>query len=319
VGSIAAAARHDRACDPLNASTEALRQQRACSTQITPLWHLEPKDDRAHRIELGLVAPTTEAVHLAVGAIGGEGQWIVEQIELGDWTPPERKPGPLAELPAATSPEPLPLGWEPPDSLDGRWRTVGDEREMVTDVNGLRITFPAKVTVAQGVRHEMEVLVTNRGNVEKDLTISLQGPPGAYMPTFTVPFAAGGTTLFRPPVQVLRVGNQWGKVKLSSGSQTVEAPIEVVCEPHYPAIGICADSQSLTSSPPDVRQLAQFLHICMPGKPAPTSTTSQQLNEVASQIILSLPLGNDASAALARARAAQVNWTTSLVGLSLPP
>ncbi len=288
------------------------------SSQITPLWHLEPKDNRAHRIELGLVAPATEAVHLAIGAVGGEGQWLVERIELGDWTPPERKPGPLADLPAATSPEPLPVGWEPPDSLDGRWRTVGTEREMVTDVSGLRITFPAKVTVAQGVRHEMEVLVTNRGNVEKDLTISLQGPPGVYMPTFTVPFAGGGTTLFRPPVQMLQVGNHWVKVELSSGSQTVEVPIEVVCAPRYPAIGICADSQSLASSLVDVRQLAQFLHMRMPEEPVPTSTTSQQLNEVAGQIILSLPLANDASAMLASARAAQVNWMTSLVGLYLP-
>ena len=73
--------------------------------QITPLWHMEPIDDRAHRIELGLVAPATEAVHLAIGAVGGEGQWLVDEIELSDWTPPERKPGPLAELPAATSPE----------------------------------------------------------------------------------------------------------------------------------------------------------------------------------------------------------------------
>ena len=40
--------------------------------------------------------------------------------------------------------------------------------------------------------------------------------------------------------------------------------------------------------------------------------------EVAGQIILSLPLGNDASAVLARANAAQVNWMTSLVGLYLP-
>jgi len=287
-------------------------------TQITPLWHLEPKDDRAHRIELGLVAPATEAVRLAIGAVGGEGQWLVERIELGDWTPPECKPGPLAELPAATSRELLPVGWEPPDSLDGRWRTVGTEREMVTDVNGLRITFPAKVTVAQGVRHEMEVLVTNRGNVEKDLTISIQGPPGAYMPTFTVPFAAGGTTLFRPPVQMLQVGNHWVKVKLSSGSQTIEVPIEVVCEPRYPAVGICADPESFASSPPEVRQLAEFLHIRIPKSPALTSTTSQQIDEVAGQIILSLPLGNDASAILARASAAQVNWTTSLVGLYLP-
>ncbi len=287
-------------------------------TQITALWHLEPKDDRAHRIELGLVAPTTEAMHLAIGAVGGEGQWIVEQIQLGDWTPPERKPGPLAELPAATSPEPLPVGWEPPDSLDGRWRTVGTDREMVTDVSGLRITFPAKVTVAQGVRHEMEVLVTNRGNVEKDLTISLQGPPGAYMPTFTVPFAGGGTTLFRPPVQMLQVGNHWIKVKLSSGSETVEVPIEVVCEPRYPAVGICADPQSLASSLPDVRQIAQFLHLRMPEDPASVSAAIQGPTKVAGQTILSLPLGSDASAMLAGANAAQVNWTTSLVGLYLP-
>ena len=287
-------------------------------TQITPLWHLEPKDDRAHRIELGLVAPATEAVHLAIGAVGEEGQWLVEQIELSDWTPSERKPGPLADLPAATSPEPLPVGWEPPDSLDGRWRTVGTDREMVTDVNGLRITFPAKVTVAQGVRHELEVLVTNRGNVEKDLTISLQGPPGAYMPTFTVPFAAGGTTLFRPPVQMLLTGRHWVKARLSSGSETVEVPIEVVCEPRYPALGICADPESLASSLPDVRQLSQFLHLRMPEKPAPTSTASRQLNEVAGQIILSLPIGNDASAILTHANAAQGNWMTSLVGLYLP-
>ncbi len=287
-------------------------------TQITPLWHLEPKDDRAHRIELGLVAPATETVHLAIGAVDGEGQWIVEDIELSDWTAPERKPGPLADLPAATSPEPLPLGWEPPSSLDGRWRTVGTDREMVTDVSGLRITFPAKVTVAQGVRHEMEVLVTNRGDVEKDLTISLQGPPGAYMPTFTVPFAGGGTTLFRPPVQMLHIGNHWIKVILSSGSETVEVPIEVVCKPRYPAVGICADPESLVSSLPDVHKLTQFLHLRMPEDPASVSAAIQGLTKMAGQIILSLPLGNDTSAMLTHANAAQVNWTTSLVGLSLP-
>jgi len=286
--------------------------------QITPLWHLEVKDDRNHKIELGLVAHRTEALRLAIGAVGGEGQWTVEDIELSDWTALERKPGPLADLPAATSPEPLPVGWEPPDSLDGRWRTVGTEREMLTDVNGLRITFPAKVTVAQGVRHEMVVLVTNRGDVEKDLTISLQGPPGAYMPTFTVPFAAGGTTLFRPPVQMLQVGNHWIKVKLSSGSETVVVPIEVVCEPRYPTIGISLDLEPLATALPDLREIAQFLQMRMPAEFALTSTTSQQLNEVAGQVILSLPLGNDASTMLARAKATQVNWMPSLVGLYLP-
>jgi len=287
-------------------------------SQVTSLWHLEPKDNRAHRIELGLVAPPTEAVRLAIGAAGGKGQWQVEQIELDGWTPPERKPGPLAEMPAATSPEPLPVGWEPSDSLDGRWRTVGTSREMVTDVNGLRITFPAKVMLTQGVRHEMEVLVTNRGNVEKDLTIGLQGPPGTYMPTFTVPFAAAGTTLFHPPVQTLQVGNYWVKVKLSSGSQTVETPLEVVCEPRYPVVGICGDPELLASSLPGVRQLSQSLYLRMPEKPAPTSITNQQLSKVAGQIILSLPLRSDASAMLAGDRVAQVNWMTSLVGLYLP-
>ncbi len=286
--------------------------------QVTPLWHLEPKDGRMHRIELGLVTHRTEPLRLAIGIVGGEGEWSVEQIELNDWTVPEYKPGPLADLPVATSPEPLALGWEPPDSLDGRWRTVGTEREMVTNVNGLRITFPAKVMLTQGVRHEMEVLVTNRGDVEKDLTISLQGPPGAYMPTFTVPFAAGGTTLFRPPVQMLQIGNHWVKVKLSSGSQTIEVPLEVVCEPRYPAVGICADSESLASSLPDVHQLAQFLHLRIPLKPESTAVVSQQLNKVAGQIILSLPVGNDTSAVLAGANAAQGNWMTSLVGLHLP-
>ncbi len=287
-------------------------------TQITPLWHLELKDNKVHTIELGMAAPATEAVRLAIGAVGGEGEWSVEQIELSAWTPPERKPGPLADLPAATSPEPLPVGWEPSGSLDGRWRMVGTEQEMVTSVNGLQITFPAKVTVAQGVRHELDVLVTNRGDVEKDLTISLQGPPAVYMPTFTVPFAAGGTTLFHPPIQMLQVGKHWIKLKLSSGSQTVEVPLEVVCEPRFPAIGICGEPQSLASSPPQLRQLAQFFHMRMPEEPVPTSTISQQLNEAAGQIILSLPLEDDASAILARAKAVQGNRMPSLVGLYLP-
>jgi len=287
-------------------------------TQVTPLWHLEVKDDRNHKIKLGLVVPTTEAVRLAIGALGGEGQWTVEDIELSDWTHLERKAGPLAELPAATSPEPLPVGWEPPGSLDGRWRTVGTEREMVTDVSGLRITFPAKVTLTQGIRHEMDVLVTNRGGVEKDLTISLQGPPGAYMPTFTVPFAAGGTTLFRPPIQMLHLGHHWIKTILACGSETVEIPIEVVCEPRYPAVGISLDLESLPASLTQVSQLSQFWHILVPKDSASATVDSQQLNKTAGQVIISLPLESDAEAMLARAQAAQVNWMTSLIGLHLP-
>ncbi len=286
--------------------------------QITPLWHLDLNDDREHRIELGLVLPSNEPVRLAIGAVGGEGQWIVEEIELSDWTPAEYQPGPMAHLPLANGPEPLPVGWEPEDSLDGRWRRVGIGKEIVTVVNGLRVSLPAEVTVEQGVRGAGAVFVTNRSTRTRELTISLQGPPGAYMPTFMAPFAGGGTTRFRLPLQMLVTGKHWLKLMLSSGTETAAIPLRVNCEKRYPALGLCADWDALTATTFPRGALAQFLCARLPEDLPTGDYLGPVLSRNPGQTVLALPLLHDLSAVMAESDSEQASRVMSLVGLYLP-
>ncbi len=286
--------------------------------QITPLWHLDLNDDRGHRIEVGLVLPGNEPVRLAIGAVGGEGEWLVEEIELSDWTPSEYQPGPRAHLPLGNGPEPLPVGWEPEDSLDGRWRRVGIGKEIVTVVNGLRVSLPAEVTVEQGVRGAGAAFVTNRGTREKELTFSLQGPPGAYMPTFTAPFAAGGTTRFRLPLQMLVTGKDWLKLILSSGTETAAIPLLVNCEQRFPAIGLRADWDALTATTFPRGTLLQFLYARLPEDLPTGDYLGPVLSRNPGQTVLALPLLRDLSAVMADSDSEQASRVMSLVGLYLP-
>ncbi len=285
---------------------------------ITPLWHLGLTDGRSHKVELGLVAAATGTARLAIGAYGGEGQWQVDEIAIGEWTPPPQHAGPTAGLPAATSPRPLPPDWEPDGSLDGCWRSAGPEQEIVTAVNGLRISFPAEVTVDQGVRHGAIAFVTNRGEVEKELTVSIQGPPGIYMPTFTVPFAAGGTTFFRPPLQALVTGKHWIKLTFSSGGETALVPVMVNCERRYPLLGIALDWANAEPFLLGRGDPTQFLHIQVPPPLLNAQSTTRVVSASRRHVIMSLPLGHDLSVVSAVPDAEQGRRLLSLVGFYLP-
>ncbi len=286
--------------------------------QITPLWHLEFNDGREHRVELGLVLPGNEPVRLAIGAPGGPGEWRVTEIELAEWTPPRQEDGPTAELPPATSLEPLPLGWEPEGSLDGRWRRVGAGKEIVVEVGGLSISLPAEIGAEQAVRGGATAYVSNRGDAEKELTISLQGPTGAYMPTFTVPFAGGGMTRFRPPVQMLVTGKHWIKLILSCGGETAAIPVLVECEKRYPALGLAADLSALASKVLHRDQLLQFFHVRLPEELPAADTVRQVLGPEPGQTILDLPLLRDLSDVMTGYDSQPASRLMSLVSFYLP-
>ena len=209
---------------------------------IAPLWRIElPADAQWHLLRVGLVVRRREEapLRLALGITGEEGVWQVDDVLIEQYLPPVQPGGgPGADIPPAVSPPALPPDWEPAGDLDAVRRAVGSEEELVVNVNGLDVGMAARVTVPPGIRQGLLTYVSNRGAMRKQLTVSIQGPPGTFIPEYTVPMVANRTTRFFPPIQLLRSGDWWLKVTFSSGGQSAALPIRVHCQPAYPAVGL---------------------------------------------------------------------------------
>lgn len=264
---------------------------------ISPLWHISlPTDNKWHRLQVGLVVPRPEnsPLHLAVGLIGEPGLWQVDQMQIEQYSPPDRTaPGPSADIPAAVAPAPLPSDWEPEGDLDATRRRVGNTEELIVNVNGLGIGVSAEATVPRGVRQGLLTYVVNRGQATKQLTVSIQGPPGTFIPDYTVPIAPRGTTRFFPPVQMLRTGTGWVKITFSSGGQSAAMPIRLQCRRAYPAMGwIVRELGDILPGgiPGGLTYLpAQFYDVLLTGSSADWAAVAEMLSQLDGEVALQLP------------------------------
>ncbi|GAI18236.1 unnamed protein product, partial [marine sediment metagenome] len=292
---------------------------------INPLWHIRlPADGKWHRLQIGLVVPRTQdsPLHLAVGLIGGQGLWEVDDLEIAEYLPPSQtSPGPSADIPAATAPVALSPGGEPEDDLDAIRRRVGSDEELIVNVSGLHISVAADAIVQRGIRQGLLTYVVNRGDVPKQLTVSIQGPPGTFMPDYTVPIAPRGTTRFFPPVQMLCTGDWWVKITFSSGGQSASMPIRVQCRQTYPAFGLTMkDPWQLLRKPvsQSLRRLpVQFYHIPVAGgEDGSWATIAEVISQLDAEVGLQLPQ-SDANASGGEL-VAQVQQSAAQISDALP-
>ncbi len=187
-----------------------------------------------HQVVAELLAPPADAVRLALGVDGPEG-WLIDEVvlealERGEAPPPEDAP---------VVPPPLEEGWEPDGLLDALERRLGTSRELLLYVGRLEVALPARVTARRGERGAMRVTATNRGTEAKELTISVSGPQGLFVPDRTVSIRPSGTTVFDASLQCLRVGELTVRVTCRCGGEEGSAPVRLEVAPAYPAAGMC--------------------------------------------------------------------------------
>ncbi len=187
---------------------------------------------RWHRVEVQMLAPRGHSAHLAFGSLG-EGAWLIDDIRLEPHEPPAYDP--VDDAP--TLMEPLPVGWEPEGLLDARARVIADERELLVEVSGIEISMPDRVETNRAYRGGLRLYANNEGQVDKQLTIAVQAPPGFYVPARTVPIRGGGATVIDTSVQCLITGQYWLRIEFRCGDEVRAAPLQVQVGPSYPAFG----------------------------------------------------------------------------------
>lgn len=183
------------------------------------------------RVRVELLVPPGGRPRVAVGVEGTQ-SWLVDDLAIETIAVESAPPG------DAAVPESLAPGWKPDGLLDAHERTLGDARELLVLVGGLEVAIPDAVTAPRGHRGSLPVTVVNRGMSEKQLTISVSGPPGFFVPDRTVPIRPGGTTIFRASLQSLRLGEAWVRVTFTCEEESASAPVRVTTTPSYPAGGV---------------------------------------------------------------------------------
>ncbi len=199
------------------------------------LWAATADDTRWHVLKLTVVA-SPNPQHVALTATGG-GEWTLDEVEVFSHKPPQPHPHePMAD--ATVYPETLPADWAPADLLDARRRQILDSAELLLDLAGMQIRLPEKTSCQRGVRGGIDTYCVNRGSAQKQLDVSIQGPPDVRVPDWSVPVPPRETLHFYVPVQRLLVGDCRLKITFACNNQRVSAPLLLHCEPAYPAMGL---------------------------------------------------------------------------------
>lgn len=200
-------------------------------------------DTRWHTAVVAVIAPPDVCLQAAF-AVSGEGEWAVDDVEV---LPPAglrqtllpRAPGtepPVAET--AVFPEPLEPGWDPGGNLDARERRVLNQTELLLDVGGIAVSIPSEVDITRGSRSGIVTYCANRGTVDKELSITVQGPPDVRLPVWRIPVAAKRSMQFRVPVQRLLLDDCRLKLTFAVKDEAVSAPVLVHTRPAYPTTGL---------------------------------------------------------------------------------
>ena len=197
-----------------------------------------PADTNWHKISLLLKLPSMGAngtPHLAFGAVGGAGTWQVDEVSVQPGTLPAFAPADQAgEKPVTAR---LESGWVPAGTLDATSKTVGEQQELIANVNGVELGVLPQFTCYRGFREGMMIYAVNRGDLDKTVRAELAGPDYVDSPAWDVPIKSNGTTTFRMAVQSLRQGECWVKLTCTSAGRSVSVPVKVICKPSYPTLG----------------------------------------------------------------------------------
>ena len=181
-------------------------------------------------VRIEMVAPAGGQARIALGVEGAQ-PWLIDAVAVEPIERAARADG------GVVIPEHLPYGWEPDGLLDARERTIGGMRELLVDVGGLEIGTADAVSAPRGHRGTLPVTVVNRGQMEKQLTISVAGPPGCFVPERTVTIRPSGTTVFNASVQGFALGEAWVRLTFSCEGERAAVPLRVTTTPSYPAAG----------------------------------------------------------------------------------
>jgi len=200
-------------------------------------------DTRWHSAVVAIIAPPDVSLH-ATFAIHGEGEWAVDDVEfvpLADLRETLLPRSPEADPPVAEPamfPEPLEPGWDPGGTLDARERRVLNQKELLLDVGGIALSIPSEVDITRGSRTGIVTYCANRGSIDKELSITVQGPADVRLPQWRLPVAAKRSMQFRVPVQRLLLGDCRLKLTFTVKDESVSAPVLVHTTPAYPTTGL---------------------------------------------------------------------------------
>jgi hypothetical protein len=203
------------------------------------IWEaLVPEDQKWHRVALMLKVPPTaagEPLRLAFGALGQQGAWLVDDLNLTKGTLPGEKAHEAWGQPCATGR--MAGDWKP-DSLPATQPTqVGSQTEWVANVNGIDVHLLTEATCYRGFREPLVLFAVNRGKVDKELQVRVEAPVGVECPSWTIPVKGDGTTRFHLAVQSLRQGEFWVQTFWTSAGQTKTLPLKIKCLRSYPVVG----------------------------------------------------------------------------------
>ena len=206
---------------------------------IEPLWTVQPiADSRWHTLTLAVSAHIGDGDTVALAFTASQrADWAIDQVEVGRYTPPRSADHvPLGDT--AVYPEPLPADWEPEGLLDARARELIGSSELVADVGGIQLRLPPEAHCLRGMRQGIEISCANRVTDDRQLTISVQGPPDVQIADWTLPVPGKSTVRVFLPVQRLVTGDCWLKLGFRSGSEQAFVPVKLHSIPAYPVMGV---------------------------------------------------------------------------------
>lgn len=186
-----------------------------------------------HTLSAELLPPPDVPASVALG-VEGSGAWLVDSVSVAAVELPEPEPSEFAPV----VPEPLAADWEPDGLLDAVERPLGAASELLVSVGSLEVGLPTEVTISRAHRGSVRLIVSSRATRERELTVSVAGPPGFFAPDRTVPIRPGGDTAFKASLQAFFTGTRWARMTFRAGEYEASAPIRVTVEPSYPAPGV---------------------------------------------------------------------------------
>ena len=193
-----------------------------------------------HTLSAEVLPPPSAPASVVIGVHGAD-RWLIDSVTV---TPMSMAAPEESEL-AATVPDALPEGWEPDGLLDAVERPIGYDTELLVSVGALEVGMPDEVEVPRGYRGSAPLIIKNRANTPRTLTVSVTGPPGFFAPDRTIAIPTVQDTVFRASLQAFFVGTRWARLTFRCGEDEASAPIRVTTTRSYPAPGVSITGQDI--------------------------------------------------------------------------
>jgi len=232
------------------------------------LWRGVPsKDTRWHRLTLRLMTGLKQPC-LALGAVGGAGRWLVDDIRLRSVrVAPVTRPVKRALLP--TYAPDLEQGWDASIGDDLRTRTIMGAESVYIQTGSLELYPPSEVTLRRGQRRGLDVDVLSKTAAEKTLRIDVSGPTGWRCETWERKFKGAGAVTVNLPIQAPLAGDADVRLAFDVAGDVKRMRLRVRSERYYPALGVMwrpSESAGIDLSPFN-RMPAQFHQLLLGNQP----------------------------------------------------